>query len=149
MSDQKITRTTDGNQTLTVIERVKGVLSDNPADFPVLTAAHLMGGEKEKEQNTGVARNIDALMSRDLRARATGAFLFKRLRDSNAVLLYDVYLLQRKGFVLLLKETARPDSISDGLSDKELELAWEVFEHNMKRLAAAGARMRKRKDWRF
>lgn len=149
VSDQKITRTDDGNQVLTVIERVKGALSDNPADFPALTAAHLMGGEKEQERDTRIATDIDAVLPRNLRARAVGAFLFKRLRDSNAVLLYDVYLLQRKGFVTLLKETMRADSLASGLTDKELELSWEVFEHNMQMMAASGARMRKRKDWRF
>lgn len=148
MSDHQRIITTDGNQTLTVIERVKRALSDNPKDFPALTAAHLMGGPSEEAQDTRVRTEIDTILSRDLRARASGAFLFKILRDAAPVLLYDVYLLQRRGFVQLLKETMRPDSLAHGLTDQELELAWEVFEHNMQLLAAAGARMRKRRDWR-
>ncbi len=140
--------TTDGNQTLAVIERLKTHLSDNPADFPKLTAAHLMGAPLVGAKDTRVRTEIDEIMPRDLRARACGAFLFKTLRDANPVLLYDVYLLQREGFVQLLKETSRPDSLSDGLTDKELERAWEIFEFNMQRLAEAGGRFRRRKDWR-
>jgi hypothetical protein len=63
-------------------------------------------------------------------------------------MLYDVYLLQRKGFVQLLKETARPDSLAHDLTYKELERAWEIFELNMQTLAKSGANLRKRKDWR-
>lgn len=148
MSDHKFLITDDGNQRLAVIERVKRAMSDNPNDFPTLTAAHLMGGVSGDKVDTGVATNIDTLLSRDLRARATGAFLFKILRDAHPILLYDVYLLQRAGFVQLLKETDRPNSLSSWLSDKELERAWEIFEHNMKLLAARGAQLRKRKDWR-
>lgn len=140
--------TTDGNQTLAVIERFKNLLSDNPKDFPALTAAHLMGGEATSPLDTRVRNDIDALLSRDLRARAVGAFLFKILRDAHPIMLYDVYLLQRKGFVQLLKETSRPDSLSNGLTDKELERAWEIFELNMQILAKSGANIRKRKDWR-
>lgn len=140
--------TSDGNQTLAVIERFKRELSDNPKDFPALTAAHLMGGESLKPTDTLVRNFIDGVMSRDLRARAVGAFLFKVLRDAHPILLYDVYLLQRKGFVQLLKETARPDSLAHGLSEKEMERAWEIFEHNMHLLAASGANIRRRKDWR-
>jgi hypothetical protein len=140
--------TSDGNQTLAVIERFKRALSDNPKDFPALTAAHLMGGEATSALDTRVRNELDTLMSRELRARAVGAFLFKILRDAHPILLYDVYLLQRKGFVTLLKETTRPDSMASGLEDKDLELAWEVFERNMQILAKTGANLRKRKDWR-
>lgn len=142
--------TSDGNQTLAVIDRVKRHLSDNPKDFPALTAAHLMGGPSTEAEDTRVRTEIDSIpgLTRDLRARATGAFLFKVLRDAAPVLLYDVYLLQRQGFVQLLKETSRPDSLAHGLTDGELERAWEIFEHNMKLLAARGAHMRRRKDWR-
>lgn len=139
--------TTDGNQTLAVIERLKAYQSDNPKDYPTLTAAHLMGGETTEATDTRVRIEIDQIMSRDLRARATGAWLFKCLRG-NPVLLYDVYLLGRYGFVQLVKETMRPDSLAHGLTDKELERAWEIYEFNMQLLAQAGARMRKRKDWR-
>jgi hypothetical protein len=147
MSDKRIVRTTDGNQTLTVIERLKQQLSDNPKDYPTLTAAHLMGGPSVEATDTLVRTNIDSVLTRDQRARATGAFLFKRLRDANPVLLHEVYLLGRQGFVTTLKETMRPDSLASGLSDKELERAWEIYEHNIKLLAEAGARWRKRKDW--
>lgn len=140
--------TTDGNQTLAVIERFKQALSDNPKDFPTLTAAHLMGGASTDPLDTRVRSHMDDLMSRDLRARATGAFLFKILRDAHPILLYDVYLLHRTGFVTLLKETSRPDSLAHGLSDKELERAWEIYEFNMQLLAKAGANLRRRKDWR-
>lgn len=140
--------TTDGNQTLAVIERFKQVLSDNPKDFPVLTAAHLMGGESTSPLDTGVRNEIDNVMSRDLRARAVGAFLFKVLRDAHPILMYDVYLLQRKGFVTLLRETDRPDSLAHGLTDKERERAWEIYEFNMQLLAKSGANLRRRKDWR-
>lgn len=147
-NDPKPVRITDGNQTLTVIERFRTHLSDNPADFPTLTAEHLMGGKLLDAQDTRVRAEIDNVLPRDLRARAVGAFLFKRLRDSNVVLLYDVYLLQRAGFVQLLKETMRPDSLAHGLTDKELERAWEIYEFNMQLLAKRGAQWRKRKDWR-
>ena len=148
MSDHKIIITDDGNQRLHAIERIKRQMSDNPADFPVLKAEHLMGAKLVGATDTQVRRQIDDVMPRDLRARAVGAFLFKILRDAHPVLMYDVYLLQREGFVQLLKETTRPDSLADGLTDKELERAWEIYEHNMQILAKRGATMRKRKDWR-
>lgn len=150
MSDdeQRHIFSTDGNQTLAVIERFKRRFSDNPKDFPVLTAAHIMGGEADPVTDTRVSREIDRLLPRDLRARAVGAFMFKRLRDADAILLYDVYLLGRRGFVQILKETTRPDSLAAGLTEQELERAWEIFEHNMRLLAERGMRMRKRKDWR-
>jgi hypothetical protein len=147
-NDQRPIITSDGNETLAVIERVKRALSDNPKDFPTLTAAHLMGGPQTEAQDSRVRTEIDGVLPRDLRARATGAFLFKILRDANPILLYDVYLLQRTGFVLLLKETMRPDSLAHGLSDKELERAWEIFEVNMQILAKRGGQLRKRRDWR-
>lgn len=148
MSDHRIIITDDGNQRLHAIERIKRQMSDNPADFPQLKAEHLMGAPLVGAKDTQVRRNIDDVMPRDLRARAVGAFLFKILRDAHPVLMYDVYLLGRDGFVQLLKETTRPDSLADGLTDKELERAWEIFEHNMQILAKRGATMRKRKDWR-
>lgn len=147
-NDDRPVITSDGNQTLAVIERVKRAMSDNPKDFPRLTAAHLMGGPTLVAEDTRVRTEIDTILPRDLRARATGAFLFKVLRDAHPILLYDVYLLQRTGFVTLLRETMRPDSLAHGLSDKELERAWEIFEHNMKLLAARGANLRRRRDWR-
>lgn len=151
MSDQsRPIITSDGNQTLAVIERVKRALSDNPKDFPRLTAAHLMGGEQTQAHDTHVRTEIDSIpgLSRDLRARASGAFLFKILRDAHPILMFDVYLLQRDGFVTLMEETMRPDSLAHGLTRKELERAWEIYEHNMKLLAARGANLRKRRDWR-
>jgi hypothetical protein len=138
----------DGNQALTVVERLGTELSDNPKDFPTLTAAHLMGGDADPASDTRVSREIDAVLSRSLRAKAVGAGLFKVLRDKSPILLYDTYLLGRVGFVKLLQATMRPDSLASGLSQAELEQAWEVFELNMQQLAAAGARLRKRKDWR-
>lgn len=138
---------TDGNQTLDVIERVKRHLSDNPKDFPTLTAAHLGFGGKEVPTGERVDYYIDQIMSRDLRSRAVGAAMFKVLTVAH-VLLYDVYLLGRFGFVQLLKETMRADSLAAGLNDKELERSWEIYEHNMQLLAARGAHLRKRKDWR-
>jgi len=146
--DHKIIVTDDGNQRLTAIERIKRQMSDNPADFPALTAEHLMGAKLVQAKDTGIRNEIDAVMSRDLRARATGAFLFKVLRDAHPIMLYDVYLLQRDGFVQLLKETMRPDSLASGLTDKELERAWDIFDHNMQLLAGRGGQLRKRKDWR-
>lgn len=147
--DDRPVITSDGNQTLAVIEKVKRALSDNPKDFPTLTAAHLMGGATSVGAiDTGVRTQIDQILPRDLRARVTGAFLFKVLRDANPVLLHEVYLLQRPGFVQLLKETMRPDSLASGLTDKELERAWEIYEHNITLLAKRGAYFRKRKDWR-
>lgn len=148
MSDHRIIITDDGNQRLHAVERIKRQMSENPADFPQLKAEHLMGAPLVGAKDTQVRREIDDVLPRDLRARATGAFLFKILRDAHPVLMYDVYLLQRDGFVQLLKETARPDSLADGLTDKELERAWEIYEHNMQILAKRGATMRKRKDWR-
>ena len=148
MSDHRIIITDDGNQRLHAVERIKRQMSENPADFPQLTAEHLMGATLVGAKDTQVRREIDDVMPRDLRARAVGAFLFKILRDAHPVLMYDVYLLQREGFVQLLKETTRPDSLADGLTDKELERAWEIYEHNMQILAKRGATMRKRKDWR-
>lgn len=148
MSNQRPVITSDGNRTLAVIERFKKELSDNPKDFPALTAAHLMGGEATSPLDTRVRNEMDNLMSHDLRARAVGAFLFKVLRDAHPILMYDVYLLQRQGFVTLLKETMRPDSLAHGLSDKELERSWEIYEFNMQLLAKAGANLRKRRDWR-
>lgn len=148
MSDQRPVITTDGNQTLAVIERVKRAMSDDPKLFPKLTAAHLMGGPLIGATDTQVRREIDDVLPRGLRARAVGAFLFKVLRDANAILLYDVFLLGRAGFVQLLKETMRPDSLASGLSDKELEQSWSIYEFNMQLLAKRGATLRKRKDWR-
>lgn len=150
MSDHQRITLTDGNQRLDVIERLKRQMSDNPKDFPRLTAAHLMGGELIGATDTRVRTEIDAIpgLSRDLRARATGAFLFKTLRDANPILMYDVYLLGREGFVQLLKETSRPDSLAHGLEDKELERSWEIYEFNMQLLAKRGAQLRKRRDWR-
>jgi len=147
MSDHRLIITDDGNQRLTVVERIKRQMSDNPKDFPTLTAAHLTGGPASDPTDTRVRTEIDRIMPRKLRAKAVGAFLFKTLLG-NPVLLYDVYLLQREGFVALLKETMRPDSLAHGLSDKELEMSWETYELNMKILATKGARLRKRKDWR-
>lgn len=147
MSDRPII-TSDGNQTLAVIERVKRAMSDDPKLFPRLTAAHLMGGEIIGAKDTQVRREIDDVLSRDLRARAVGAFLFKVLRDANPILLHEVYLLQRNGFVQLLKETMRPDSLADGLTDKEMERSWEIYAHNVQLLAEKGIKWRKRKDWR-
>jgi hypothetical protein len=103
-----------------------------------------MGGEATSPLDTRVRTEIERLMSPTLRAKATGAFLFKILRDAHPILLYDVYLLQRKGLVTLLKETMRPDSMAHGLSDKDLEIAWETFELNMQALAKSGANLRKR-----
>jgi hypothetical protein len=148
VSDHRIIITDDGNQRLHAIERIKRQMSDNPADFPQLKAEHLMGAPLVGAKDTKVRRQIDDVMPRDLRARAVGAFLFKILRDAHPVLMYDVYLLQRDGFVQLLKETTRPDSLADGLTDKELERAWEIYELNMQILAKRGATLRKRKDWR-
>lgn len=139
--------TSDGNRTLSVIERMQQHLSDNPADYPTLTAAHIMGGAETDPTDTRVRTHLDSLMSRDLRARAVGAFLFKRLRDSNIVLCYDVYLLGRAGFVQLMKETMRPDSLASGLTDGEFERAYELYEFNMQLLANKG-KLRPRKDWR-
>lgn len=139
--------TRDGNQTLTVIERLRHELSDDPHDFPTLTGAMLTGGPETGAVDTRVRNELDTLMSRDFRARVVGAALFKRLRDSNIILCYDVYLLGRHGFVNLLRETMRPDSMADGLTDKELERAFEIYEYNMQLLADKG-KLRKRKDWR-
>lgn len=140
--------TDDGNQRLVAIERVKKQLSDNPADFPKLTAAHLMGGEATAATDSRVRNEIDSILPRDLRARTVGAFLFKTFRDANPILLYDLYLLGRDGFVQVVKETARPDSLASGLSDKELERAWDIYHLNMQILASKGGQLRKRKDWR-
>ena len=142
-----VIETTD-DQIMTAVEKIRGQLTDDVTQFPKLTAAHLMGGPKEQETNTGVAHYMDALLSRKARAMFVGAAMFKRLRDSNPILLHEVYLLGQRGFVLLMKETERPDSLAAGLTNKELEQSWETFEHNVKILAAAGAAFRKRKDWR-
>lgn len=144
---ERVIVTTDGNQTLSVVERLKRQMSDNPKDFPTLKAAHLMGGEAPEAADTQVATQIDLILPRRLRAKAVGGALFKFLLG-NPVLLYDVYLLGRQGFVHLLKETMRSDSLAAGLSDLELEVSWEIYELNVRELAAKGARWRKRKDWR-
>lgn len=145
---QLVTETTD-DQILTAVEKVRGQLTDDPSQFPRLTAAHLMGGAvTTPNKNTGVALNIDDILSRPARAMFVGAFMFKWLRDSNPILLHEVYLLQRRGFVILMKEIERADSLAAGLTDKEYEIAWETFERNVQILAAAGAAFRKRKDWR-
>lgn len=144
MSDPKPVIVSDGNSRLVTIDRVRRVLSDNPADYPKLTAEHLMHAKLVGAEDTQVRREIDAILPRDLRARSVGAFLFKILRDAHINLLYDVYLLQREGFVQLLKETNRPDSLSDGLTTKELERAWEIFEFNMQLLAKKGQQFRRR-----
>lgn len=145
--DHRIVITDDGNQRLTVIERTKRFLSDNPKDFPKLTAAHLMGGPASTPEDAHVRTEIDTILPRRLRAKAVGGFLFKSLLG-NPVLLYDVYLLGRQGFVQLLKETMRPDSLASGLTDLELEVAWEIYELNIRDLAKKGATLRKRRDWR-
>lgn len=140
--------TTDGNQTLAVIEReLKDLLDKNPEDFPKLTAAHLMGTGVVAAEDTGVRNHIDTLIPRDLRARAVGAFMFKSLLG-NPVLLHELYLLQERGFIATMRETDRPDSLAHGLTDAELGRAWEIYKFNVEQLARKGAYFRKRKDWR-
>lgn len=139
----------DGTRILDIIDRTKAILSDNPKDFPVLTAAHLMGGEASRPViATGIGPQLDMLMSRDLRAQAVGGGIFKRLRDADLVLACDVFALGRAAFIKVIKETSRPDSFADGLGEIELERAWEIFALNMRLLEERGARMRRRKDWR-
>ena len=142
-----VIETTD-DQILTAVEKIRGQLTDDVTQFPKLTAAHLMGGPKDIETNTGVANYIDQLLTRQARAMFVGAGLFKRLRDASANLLWDTHYLGPRGFVMLVRATMRADSLAAGLTDKELEYSWEIFDHNVKILAAAGAAFRKRKDWR-
>lgn len=144
-------RTDDGNQSLIVIEReLKDVLNDDPSKFPKLTAAHLMGTPVIGAEDTGVASYIDAIMPRDLRARAVGGAMYKNLLG-NPVLLHELYLLgattHGRGWILEMKATMRPDSLASGLTDAELGRAWEVFKFNVEKLAMLG-RARRRKDWR-
>jgi hypothetical protein len=108
-----------------------------------------MGGPADRPRDTRVNREIDALISRRLRVQMVGLGLFKRFRDASVNLLCTVHLLGRHGFVRLLRETERPDSPVSGLTNAELEQAWEVFDRQIRVLAAAGRLAYKRpKDWR-
>lgn len=138
--------TTDGNQTLAVIERLRA-FDDNPKNYPVLTGAHIMGGAATAATDTAVRVNIDTILPRDLRARAVGAAMFKRLRDADRILMCDLYLLGRRGYVEVMKSTMRPDSLASGLTDAELERGFEIYEFNMAEYLKQH-KLRKRKDWR-
>lgn len=146
MADQKPIIISDGNQTLTTVDRVRKHLSDNPADYPKLTAAHLMRAPLVgvRDERLHIGEKMDGVMSRDLRATAVGAGMFKYLRDASPILLHEVYLLGRYGFVRLMQSVERPDSMADGLTQRDYELAWEVFENNVKLLAKKGQEWRKR-----
>jgi hypothetical protein len=140
--DRKPVITDDGNARLSVIEPDP---DREPQDYPALNISHLQMPAIVAPTETTVAREIDVVLSRTLRARAVGAGMCKALM-SNPVLLYEMYLLGERGWIAKMKETARPDSLADGLTDAELGLAWTVFAFNVQQIADAGANWRKRKS---
>ena len=145
MSDPKPVIVSDGNETLVTIDRVKRFMSDNPAHFPKLTAAHLMGAPLVGQKEAKAEIDLDDLMSRNLRAWAVGTVLFKSFVDRDQhILMHEVHLLQRDGFVQLMKMVERQDSIARGLSRRDYEYAWEVYDKLVRQMAAKGREWRKR-----
>ncbi len=154
-TDPRYVFTDDGNQTLAVIEQeMNAALERRPEDYPKLTAAHLLGGlTAENIVDTRVATNIDALLSRSLRARASGAGIFKLFRDTNNVqIMFTIFehgeASHGQSFIRMMKDTMVPNSLASGLTDLELGAAWEVYRHNVIHTARAGAAWRKKKDSR-
>lgn len=145
---RELVQLTDGDQVITAIEKIQGQLTDDPSQFPKLTAAHLMGGEKDPEQDTGTGTMLDTLMPRRTRAYFVALGMLKRLSDANPILLAEMHELGRDGWVRKMKEVERKDSLACGLSTADYEYAWEVFDYKVRQIAKAGATFRKRKDWR-
>ncbi len=150
MSDRRPVITDDGNARLTVLE------SDGKKDlqdYPKLNISHLQMPAIVKPDDTSrtVAREVDAILDRSLRAKAVGAGLFRMFKTHRNILL-ELYLLGEQGWIAKIKETMRPDSLAHGLTDAELGLAWETFELNIMEIAkmdtSRGAFWRKRKDSR-
>lgn len=152
MSEKAYKTTLDSNQRLDVIEQeMKEFMNKDPDEYQSLTASMLLSGvdQTPTQLATDVATQMDALMPRELRARAVGAGMFKVLQV-DGVLLFEMYELgaysHGQGWVRKMKETMNPNSLAAGLTDAELGLSWEVFRYNVQLLAERGAKMRRRKD---